>query len=129
MKALEEAYPELVVRDSPTQGVSGEAAAGFKKVRHATPMLRLANVRTPDELQAWQQRAQRQLPNARFEYVVKPKIDGLSMNLTYVNGRLTLGATRGQGEVGEAVTANVRTIIFLPQRCHQRDDIPEPTRV
>jgi len=129
LQALEEAYPELVVPDSPTQRVSGEAAAGFKKVRHATPMLSLANVRTPDELQAWQQRAQRQLPNASFEYVVEPKIDGLSMNLTYMNGRLTLGATRGNGEVGEDVTANVRTISVLPQRLHQRDDVPVPARV
>src|SRR5258707_383992 len=122
LQALEEAYPELVVPDSPTQRVSGEAASGFKKVRHATSMLSLANVRTPDELQAWQQRAQRQLPNASFEYVVEPKIDGLSMNLTYMNGRLTLGATHGNGEVGQDVTANRRTITLLPHTIHHRDN-------
>src|SRR5215813_4530006 len=69
LKAIEEAHPELITPDSPTQHVSGEAASGFKKVRHHTPMLSLANVRTHEELQAWQQRAQRQLPNAVFSYV------------------------------------------------------------
>lgn len=114
LKRLEETHPQLITPDSPTQHVSGEAASAFNKVRHATPMLSLANVRSPDELRAWCQRAQNQLPNATFAFVCEPKIDGLSMNLTYERGRLVLGATRGNGEVGEDVTANVRTIADIP---------------
>ena len=101
LRALEEAYPALITPDSPTQRVSGEATTGFVKVRHATGMLSLANVRTPDELRAWRDRAQRLLPNAAFTYVCEPKIDGLSMNLTYEHGRLKTGVTRGDGTIGE----------------------------
>ena len=140
LKRLEEAHPELITPESPTQHVSGEAAAGFNKVRHATPMLSLANVRSPDELRAWFQRAQNQLPSASFAFVCEPKIDGLSMNLTYERGRLVLGATRGNGEIGEDVTANVRTIADIPRQLRQRDaandshdgaiaDAPMPDRV
>lgn len=129
LQALEAERPELITPDSPTQRVSGEAATGFTKVRHAEPMLSLANVRTPEELRAWRDRAQRLLPNATFTYVCEPKIDGLSMNLTYVGGRLTLGATRGNGEVGEDVTANVRTIKDIPARLRTDDEHPAPERV
>ena len=119
LKALEEAHPEIITPDSPTRHVSGEAAAGFTKVRHATPMLSLANVRSPEELRAWFQRAQNQLPSATLSFVGEPKIDGLSMNLTYERGRLVLGATRGNGEIGEDVTANVRTITDIPRQLHR----------
>lgn len=129
LRALEEAYPALITPGSPTQRVSGEAAAGFAKVRHLTPMLSLANVRSPDELRAWQQRAQRLLPNAVFTYVCEPKIDGLSMNLTFEHGRLVTGVTRGDGAVGEDVTNNVRTIADIPHQLHQVDAIPIPNRV
>ena len=129
LRALEEAYPALITPDSPTQRVAGEAAVGFAKVRHLTPMLSLANVRTPDELRAWQQRAQRLLPNATFNYVCEPKIDGLSMNLTYEDGRLVRGVTRGDGVIGEDVTANVRTIGDIPHQLQRVDDIPVPSRV
>jgi DNA ligase (NAD+) len=126
LRALEDAYPALITPDSPTQRVSGEAAIGFAKVRHLTPMLSLANVRTPDELRAWQQRAQRLLPNATFTYVCEPKIDGLSMNLTYERGRLKSGVTRGDGAVGEDVTPNVRTISDIPHELRRVDAIPVP---
>ncbi len=126
LRGLEEENPDLVTPDSPTQHVSGEAAVGFAKVRHLTPMLSLGNVRSPDELKAWQQRAQRLLPNATFTYVCEPKIDGLSMNLTFERGRLSLAATRGDGVVGEDVTANVRTIKDIPQELAHRDDAPIP---
>jgi DNA ligase (NAD+) len=129
LRALEEAHPELVTPESPTQRVSGEATTGFAKVRHRTPMLSLANVRTPDELRAWEQRAQRLLPGAVFTYECEPKIDGLSMNLTYERGRLVLGATRGDGLVGEDVTANVRTIKDIPRRLKHGDDAPIPELV
>jgi DNA ligase (NAD+) len=129
LRALEDAHPELITPDSPTQHVGGEAAAGFAKVRHLTPMLSLANVRTPDELRAWQQRAQRLLPQATFVYICEPKIDGLSMNLVYEGGRLLQGTTRGDGVVGEDVTPNVRTIHDIPQKLHDADAFPHPTRV
>ncbi|HEU5347786.1 MAG TPA: NAD-dependent DNA ligase LigA, partial [Ktedonobacterales bacterium] len=129
LRALEEAYPALITPDSPTQRVSGEATAGFAKVRHLTPMFSLANVRAPEELRAWQQRAQRHLPNATFTYVCEPKIDGLSMNLTFEHGRLITGVTRGDGAVGEDVTANVRTVGDIPHQLRQIDAIPLPSRV
>ncbi|HLJ81287.1 MAG TPA: NAD-dependent DNA ligase LigA, partial [Ktedonobacterales bacterium] len=128
-RALEAAHPELVTADSPTQRVSGEAASGFAKVRHGTPMLSLANVRTPEEMKQWAQRAQNQLPNTTFVYVCEPKIDGLSMNLTYERGRLVCGATRGNGEIGEDVTANVRTIKDIPQQLRDTGEAPIPERV
>jgi DNA ligase (NAD+) len=129
LRSLEAEYPELITPDSPTQRVSGEAAAGFAKVRHATPMRSLANARSPEELRAWQQRVERILPNANVTYVLEPKIDGLSMNLTYVGGTLTIGATRGDGEVGEDVTANVRTINDIPRTLRHSDAAPIPERV
>lgn len=129
LRALEEAHPEVVAPDSPTQRVSGEPAAGFKKFRHITPMLSLANVRTPEELTAWRDRAQSILPEAVFRYVGEPKIDGLSMNLVYRDGALTVGATRGNGEVGENVTNNVRTVRDIPARLQQQDDAPIPSQV
>lgn len=129
LKSLEEQYPELVTPESPTQRVSGEAVSAFAKVRHLTPMLSLANVRTPEELLAWQQRAQRLLPHAAFAYVGEPKIDGLSMNLVYEDGKLAAGTTRGDGVVGEDVTANIRTVKSVPQELRPDDDHPIPTRV
>jgi DNA ligase (NAD+) len=92
-------------------------------------MLSLANVRTPDELIAWRDRAQGILPEAEFHYVGEPKIDGLSMNLVYRDGALVVGATRGNGEVGENVTANVRTIRDIPTRLRRQDDAPIPAQV
>ncbi len=129
LRALEAEHPELITPDSPTQRVSGEAVAGFSKVRHLTPMLSLANARTPEELRAWHDRAQSLLPKATFTYVCEPKIDGLSMNLVYEKGILTIGATRGNGEVGENVTANIRTIASVPQRLATSPDAPMPTLV
>ncbi|HET8905365.1 MAG TPA: NAD-dependent DNA ligase LigA [Ktedonobacterales bacterium] len=129
LRALEEAYPALITPDSPSQRVSGETTSGFVKVRHLTGMLSLANVRTPEELRAWQQRAQRLLPNATFNYVCEPKIDGLSMNLTYEHGRLISGVTRGDGTIGEDVTANVRTVGDIPHMLQRFDAIPIPDRI
>jgi DNA ligase (NAD+) len=126
LRALEEANPAIVTPDSPTQAVSGAPAAGFAKVRHRTPMLSLANARAPEELLAWRDRAARVLPQAVFRYVCEPKIDGLSMNLTYDHGELILGATRGDGLVGEDVTANVRTIKDIPHQLNADGGAPIP---
>ncbi|MEO7003283.1 MAG: NAD-dependent DNA ligase LigA [Ktedonobacterales bacterium] len=129
LRALEEAHPDLITPDSPTQQIGGEVASGFAKVRHLTPMLSLANVRSPDELRAWYTRNQNVLPNATFTFICEPKIDGSSMNLIYENGALTIGATRGNGEVGENVTANVRTIRSIPQQLRADAGAPIPALV
>ncbi|MGH2503619.1 MAG: NAD-dependent DNA ligase LigA, partial [Ktedonobacterales bacterium] len=129
LRALEEAHPEVISPDSPTQRVAGEPAAGFAKFRHLSPVLSLATVRTPEELLAWRDRAQSILPEAEFHYVGEPKIDGLSMNLVYRNGALSVGATRGNGEIGENVTTNVRTIREIPARLRQQDEAPIPSQI
>lgn len=129
LRDLEAAHPDLITPDSPTQRVSGHATTDFAEVRHRLPMLSLANVHTPDELRAWQERAQRVLPQATFAYECEPKIDGLSLNLLYERGRLVLGATRGDGEVGEDVTPNVRTIKEIPHRLRASEQAPIPERV
>ena len=124
--AIERDHPELVTADSPTQRVGGEPVSRLEKVRHLQPMLSLANVRSADELRAWVARmrghlAREGIENPRFEYVCEPKIDGLAVSLLYRDGVLERGATRGNGEIGEDVTHNLRTIAQIPQRI---DDAP-----
>ncbi len=114
LKQLETAHPELITPDSPTQRVSGELLKEFKPVRHAKPMLSLDNTYSVDEILAWSERVNKTLRNTKFQYVVEPKIDGLSCALTYINGILTTAATRGDGETGEDVTLNVKTIRSVP---------------
>jgi DNA ligase (NAD+) len=117
--ALEAEQPELVSPDSPTQRVPGAAADRFPKVRHPAPILSLGNAFGLDELVAWRDRFMRLLPadeQNRIEYVVEPKIDGLSVVLTYEKGLFRLGATRGDGEVGEDITGNLRTVAAVPLR-------------
>lgn len=117
--ALEAAHPELITPDSPTQRVPGAAAERFAKVRHPAPILSLGNAFGPDDLRAWRDRFMKLLPTdeqARVRYVVEPKIDGLTVVLHYEDGRLVLGATRGDGEVGEDITANLRTVKAVPLR-------------
>src|SRR2546427_879919 len=125
---LEEEHPELQTPDSPTQRVGAGPVQDVAQHRHPVPMLSLANARNEEELRAWQRRAQNILPNAKFEYVCELKIDGLAMALTYEDGKLTIGATRGDGMVGEEWTPNIRTIRHIPQRLHG-DMIPEVVEV
>lgn len=127
--ALETAHPELVTPDSPTQRVPGAAAERFVKVRHPSPILSLGNTFAPAELYAWRDRFMKLLPadeQARVRYVVEPKIDGLTVVLHYENGNLVLGATRGDGEVGEDITANLRTVKALPLRVPVADSLIRP---
>ncbi|MBC7224702.1 MAG: NAD-dependent DNA ligase LigA, partial [Anaerolineae bacterium] len=127
LQELEAQYPELVTPDSPTQRIAVEPQEGFVKVRHPAPILSLANAMTPDEVRAWRDRALRLLPEGtRLAYVVEPKIDGLTVVLHYENGVFTLGATRGDGEVGEDITANLRTVRALPLRIpvHPGENVP-----
>ncbi len=114
LKALERENPELVTPDSPTQRVSGEPLAGFATVRHAVPMLSMDNTYNEDELKAFDQRVRKQLDTDDYDYVVELKIDGLAISLRYENGILVTAATRGNGEVGDDVTTNVRTIKAVP---------------
>ncbi|QBD78313.1 NAD-dependent DNA ligase LigA [Ktedonosporobacter rubrisoli] len=115
LQHIEQEHPELQTPDSPTQRV-GAPVQDVTQHRHPVPMLSLANARSEKELQDWHRRAQNILPNAQFSYVCELKIDGLAIALTYEQGRLTIGATRGDGMVGENWTPNIRTIRQIPQR-------------
>jgi DNA ligase (NAD+) len=121
LERLEAEHPDLVTPESPTQRVGGRAAAGFDTVEHAEPMLSLDNSYSEEELRAFDERVRRGLAadgghDAPATYVAELKIDGLSIALTYDDGRLMRGATRGDGVRGEDVTANVRTIRAIPLR-------------
>lgn len=119
LQDLEAAHPELITPDSPTQRVGGEPLAAFRQVRHIEPMLSLANAKNEEELRAWYTRVAKLAGEAGagpelLRFVLEPKIDGLAVSLRYDDGRLVVGATRGNGEVGEDVTANLRTISTVP---------------
>src|SRR5213078_1259298 len=116
LRELEDAFPDLVTPDSPTQRVAGQPIDAFRPVEHRAAMLSLDNATTPDDLREFEARLRRALPGARFAYVCEPKIDGLGIALLYERGRFVRGATRGDGRVGEDVTANLRTIRSLPMR-------------
>lgn len=111
---LEKEHPELITPDSPTQRVGAAVSSSFKKVRFNKPMLSLTNAFSPDELREFDRRVKEGLQTDKVEYITELKIDGLSMNLVYENGRLVQGLTRGDGRVGEDVTANVKTINSIP---------------
>ncbi len=117
LSALEAEHPELVTPDSPTQRAGAAAADIFAKVRHPAPILSLMNAFNADDLRAWRARIGRLLPaDTHLQYVVEPKLDGLTVVLHYRDGRFAQGATRGDGEVGEDVTANLRTLHGVPKR-------------
>lgn len=114
---LEAAHPDLITPDSPTQRAGAEPLSHFEKVRHPAPILSLANAHNVADLVAWRTRTGRLLADdVVLSYVVEPKIDGLSIVLTYREGVFVQGATRGNGQVGEDVTPNLRTLLALPQR-------------
>jgi len=121
LRAIERDHPELLRPDSPTQRVGGEPVSNLQKVTHLRPMLSLANARSEEELRAWVARMRSHLAREGIEdpdlrYVAEPKIDGLAISLVYRDGVLERGATRGNGEVGEDVTHNLRTIGAIPLR-------------
>ena len=113
LRKLEEAHPELVTPDSPTQRVGGEVGEQFSKVKHRSPMLSLQNAFEVEEIRAWDKRV-RAVAGDQVTYVCELKIDGLAISLAYENGRFKRAATRGDGSVGEDVTANVRTLKSVP---------------
>lgn len=115
LRELEARYPDSIPADSPTQRVGGRASSKFTEVRHLEPLLSLGNVFSAEELRAFDERVRSGLPaGSKVEYVMEPKIDGLACSLIYENGKLVRAATRGDGVVGENVTANVRTIRSIP---------------
>jgi len=131
LRAIEAEHPELRTPDSPTQRIGGEPVSDLVKVSHPQRMLSLANARSAEELQAWIQRmrnhlAREGIEDPAFEFVAEPKIDGLAMSLIYRSGVLERAATRGNGEIGEDVTHNIRTIATVPLRL---DDTEPPPMV
>ena len=115
LRELEARYPDSIPADSPTQRVGGRASSQFTEVRHLEPLLSLGNVFSAEELRAFDERVRSGLPaGSKVEYVMEPKIDGLACSLIYENCKLVRAATRGDGVVGENVTANVRTIRSIP---------------
>jgi len=117
LQRLEAEHPELASPNSPTVRVGGLIAERFEKVQHPAPILSLANAFSPEDMHAWRERLRRLLPEeeqAKLAYVVEPKFDGLTVVLHYADGRFVLGATRGDGEVGENITPNLRTVRVLP---------------
>jgi DNA ligase (NAD+) len=126
LRRIEAEHPELVTPDSPTQRVGGTPVSKLTKVTHLQRMLSLANARSEEELRAWVARmrshlAREGIENPEFAFVCEPKIDGLAMSLLYRDGVFERGATRGDGEIGEDVTHNLRTIASIPERI---DDAP-----
>jgi len=130
LKALEEEHPELITPDSPTQRVAPEPVSELEKVAHPQPMLSLANAHSAEDLTAWIQRmrnhlAREGIEDPQFEFVAEPKIDGLAISLIYRDGVFERGATRGNGEIGEDVTHNLRTIPAVPLRL----EVPDPPKL
>lgn len=117
LKNIEAENPDLITPDSPTQRVGGEPAGDLPKVQHAAPILSLGNAQSVEEVRAWLERIRKLLtPDTILDFVVEPKFDGLTVVLTYEDGILIQAATRGNGEVGDDVTANIRTIKTVPLR-------------
>ncbi len=126
LRAIEAEHPELRTPDSPTQRIGGEPVSDLEKVSHPQVMLSLANARSGEELRAWISRmrnhlAREGIEDPEFDYVVEPKIDGLAISLLYRDGRFARGATRGNGEIGEDVTHNLRTMPSIPLKLDMDD--------
>lgn len=127
LRAIEAEHPDIVTPDSPTQRVGTAPVSAFGKIVHPVPLLSLSNVFGQEELRAWDQRLRRFVGDVS-DYVVEGKIDGLAVALTYVDGSLHHGATRGDGAVGEDITANLKTIATIPLRLRGAN-VPERLEV
>ncbi len=120
LKDLEAKYPDLVTPDSPTQRIGGKPREGFGEVRHSIPMLSLDNAFSEEEVLEFDRRVRERLKVEKVEYVAEPKLDGLSISIRYEDGVLVRAGTRGDGTVGEDVTANIRTVKTVPLRLQGR---------
>ncbi len=140
LRKLEAQYPELITKDSPTQRVSGYVSEGFNLVEHRVPMMSIDNISTEDDAIEFDKRVKRFLgiqvsqvtaknPSEIIEYTAEPKFDGVSASLTYENGSLIQGATRGDGKIGEEVTINLKTIKAIPLRLNASNGIPKRIEV
>ncbi|MFN8379193.1 MAG: NAD-dependent DNA ligase LigA [Anaerolineae bacterium] len=130
LRTLEETYPTLVTSDSPTQRSGSDLSEEFPKTRHPASILSLANAYNEDELRAWEERNLKLLPaGTRLHYTLEPKLDGLTVVITYENGVLKQAATRGNGEIGDIVTPNIRTVRSVPLRIPVRGHRPPPERL
>ncbi|MBI3120468.1 MAG: NAD-dependent DNA ligase LigA [Candidatus Kerfeldbacteria bacterium] len=129
LQDLEDQFPEFVIPDSPTQRVGGKPLPEFKKVRHTTPIRSLQDAFSEEDLQQWETRNQKLLPGERMQYFAELKLDGLAVILRYEDGVFVQGATRGNGEVGEDVTQNLRTIESIPLRIQLRKSDPRVIEV
>src|SRR5438477_8754918 len=114
LRKIESEHPELITPDSPTQRVGGQPIEGFVTVTHREPMLSIDNTYSADELREFDRRVHRLLGSESVQYVVELKIDGVAISLTYEKGRFTVGATRGDGEQGDDVTHNLKTVYGIP---------------
>src|SRR5215510_11386979 len=127
LDAIEKAHPDLITPDSPTQRVGSDLDERLPKVTHPQPTLSLSKAYTEEDIRAWRSRVDRVLDtSAKLAYVVEPKFDGLTVVITYTDGVLTLGATRGDGFIGDDVTGNVRTIRTVPLRIPTQAGGPIP---
>lgn len=127
LREIEQEYPEMITPDSPTMRIGGFVSERFNKVQHPGPILSLSNAYSIDDLMAWYDRLVRIDDRVKTaDFVIEPKIDGLSVVLHYQDGMFTLGATRGNGEIGEDITANLRTVRALPLNIPVDHDGPKP---
>ena len=125
LEKLELEYPLFASKDSPTQKVSGVVSSSFEKVKHVVPMLSLDNTYSAEEISVWHERTLKNTENNDIDFIIEPKIDGVSLSLTYTNGNLTLGATRGDGETGEDITENIKTIKDIPHTLQDTNNPPD----
>ena len=116
LERLEAEYPDLVTPDSPTQRVGGAPAKGFAQITHRVPMLSLDNTYSEEEVAEFYRRLEKLLPSQKIPVVIEPKVDGVAVSLLYENGELRYAATRGDGNVGDDITQNIRTIRSVPAR-------------
>jgi DNA ligase (NAD+) len=126
LQELETRHPDLVTPDSPTQRVGGQPLKEFESVKHLQPMLSLDNTYSFDDLREFDRRVRKLLPGEPVEYVLEPKVDGLSVSLRYERGAFVLGSTRGDGTTGDDITANLRTIKCIPLALHASRHAPVP---
>ncbi|MGQ0546279.1 MAG: NAD-dependent DNA ligase LigA, partial [Betaproteobacteria bacterium] len=129
LQDLEGRYPELVTPDSPTQRVGGAPRADFRPMKHRSPMLSLRKCGDEAELREFDRRVREGLGREQVEYTAEPKLDGLAISLTYEDGVLARGATRGDGETGEDVTENLKTIRSIPLRLRDGRRLPKRVEV
>jgi DNA ligase (NAD+) len=129
LEAMEKEHPDLITEDSPTQRIGGEPIEGFKTVQHSLRMMSIDNTYSEEEIRAFDQRVKKGLAGEKYTYVAEPKVDGVAVSLRYENSRLIVAATRGDGQRGDDITANVRTIRSIPLRLRDGKNVPEVLEV